>query len=231
MIYITGDVHGPIDIHKFSKSNFIEGTYLTKNDYIIVCGDFGLIWDNNKEELYWRKWLEHKPWITLFIDGNHENFDLLDSFKLRKWHGGLVRPISDSVIYLIRGQIYSIEGRTFFTMGGASSHDKWARKEGKSWWPRELPSVDECYSALDKLKSYNNKVDYIITHCASKRVQNEIDPYFENDSLTNFFDTCIENDIIFKHWYFGHYHIDRIIDDKHTALYDNIIKIGETVYK
>lgn len=80
MIYITGDTHIPIDIHKLSTSNFGEQKVLTKEDVVIICGDFGGVWDNSKEEMYWRKWLDDKSFTTLFVDGNHENFPLLYKF-------------------------------------------------------------------------------------------------------------------------------------------------------
>ena len=44
-IYVTGDTHQSIDIHKLTTSNFPEQKELTKNDYVIICGDFGLLWN------------------------------------------------------------------------------------------------------------------------------------------------------------------------------------------
>lgn len=43
MIYVTGDTHGVIDIGKLGFKNFPEGKNLTKNDYVIICGDFGFV--------------------------------------------------------------------------------------------------------------------------------------------------------------------------------------------
>ena len=40
MIYITGDTHCPFDISKFKPHYFPEGQTLTKEDYVIICGDF-----------------------------------------------------------------------------------------------------------------------------------------------------------------------------------------------
>ena len=70
-IYITGDTHG--DFRRFSADNFPEGKTLTKKDYVIICGDFGGIWDvkeSSPQEKYWLDWLDRKPWTTLFVDGN-----------------------------------------------------------------------------------------------------------------------------------------------------------------
>ena len=68
-IFITGDTHGSINISKLNSKNFPEGNNLTKNDYVIICGDFGLVWNNNGEDHLWRRWLDDKPWTTLFVDG------------------------------------------------------------------------------------------------------------------------------------------------------------------
>ena len=134
MIHITGDIHGTISVNKrLNTRNFPQQKQLTKNDYVIIAGDFGLIWDGSKEDQYWLKWLNKtKPFTTLFIDGNHENFDLLEEYPVEIWNGGKVHRINDSVIHLMRGQVFEIEGKKIFTFGGAASHDKEYRKEGKS---------------------------------------------------------------------------------------------------
>ena len=45
MIYITGDTHG--DIKRFKTRSAKK---LTKDDILIVCGDFGFLWDESKKE-------------------------------------------------------------------------------------------------------------------------------------------------------------------------------------
>lgn len=102
-IFITGNTHQGIDIGKLSTRLFVEQKKLTKEDFLIICGDVGLLWNNSKEELFWRKWMADKNFTTLFIDGNHENFNLLYDFPLKKWNGGWVRFINDSLIHLSRG--------------------------------------------------------------------------------------------------------------------------------
>lgn len=39
MIYITGDCHG--NFERFNASIFPEQNEMTKEDYVIICGDFG----------------------------------------------------------------------------------------------------------------------------------------------------------------------------------------------
>ena len=226
MIYITGDTHGPIDIHKLNKRCF-DDTNLTKDDYLIICGDFGLVWDNSPEEKYWLDWLNDKNYTTLFIDGNHENHPLLNSYPEEIWNGGKVNKIRDSVLHLMRGQIFTIDSRTFFTMGGAASVDKDWRTPGKSWWTEEMPNKEEYTEAIQNLRLFNHQVDYIITHTAPTSIVNQLIPEIKPpDQLTNFLE-AIKIGTKYKHWYFGHFHGDRDIDEKHTLLYYNIIPLEE----
>ena len=96
---------------------------LSREDFMIICGDFGLIWEDCEEERNWLKWLEDRPWTTLWIDGNHENFDRLKSFSIEKWNGGLIQKITPHIFHLCRGQVFQIEGYRIFAMGGGESHD------------------------------------------------------------------------------------------------------------
>ena len=125
MIYLTGDTHG--DFRRFSTRVFPEQKQMTKDDYVIILGDFAGIWSTDPEdsmEKYWLNWLEkEKPYTTLFIDGNHENYDRLCQYPVREWNGGKVHEIQPSVLHLMRGQIFRLCGKTFFTFGGARSHD------------------------------------------------------------------------------------------------------------
>ena len=94
-VLITGDVHGTHDIHKLrnlKKDCELGRINLTKKDYVIVCGDFGLLWNNpylteyygektthinscpqdtnwNSEELQLLEWYNNCSWTTLFVDG------------------------------------------------------------------------------------------------------------------------------------------------------------------
>lgn len=87
MIYITGDTHGNW-MCRLRMSSFPEQEGMTKKDYIIICGDFG-IWDNSKREKFNLDWLDSRPFTTLFVSGNHENYDILDSLPVDEWHGGM----------------------------------------------------------------------------------------------------------------------------------------------
>lgn len=44
MIWFTGDLHGSQDIHKLAGKNFQQGRGTSRDDFVVVCGDFGLVW-------------------------------------------------------------------------------------------------------------------------------------------------------------------------------------------
>ena len=94
-----------------------------REDYVIVTGDFGGLWDGSPKDPILVGLLEEKPFTTLFVDGNHENFDLLNALPERPWNGGRVHVVREHILHLMRGQVFTFGGLTWFTMGGASSHD------------------------------------------------------------------------------------------------------------
>lgn len=251
MIYITGDTHG--DFNRFGPDIFPEQKEMTKDDYVIICGDFGGIWDigdGSKEENIILDWLEDKPFTTLFVDGNHENFDRLNAFPVEEWNGGKVHKIRDSIIHLMRGQVFSIDGKSFFTFGGASSHDisggvlnpfdpdylekkedldrGWLpyRIEHISWWKEELPNDIEMSEGWNNLSVHNNKVDFIVTHCCSSSTQILLGgARYTPDILTTYLEE-IRQKVDFKKWFFGHYHDNKNVNAQEILLYEQIIRIA-----
>ena len=166
----------------------------------------------------------------LFIDGNHENFDKLNSYPVETWNGGKVHKLHHNLIYLMRGEIYVICGLKFFTFGGGYSLDKYRRQEGLSWWSQEMPSEDEYRNAEVNLQKVNYEVDYIITHTApsesvyylstirSLGIKNDV---IEELPLTTFLDG-IQQRVSYKHWYFGHFHVDVDLWRNQTAILSSV---------
>ena len=139
MIYITGDCHG--NFERFNIENFPEQKEMTKDDYVIICGDFGF-WTPSKEREDTLNELDRRPFTTLFVDGNHEDFDELNSFPVTMWHGGKAHQVRNSVIHLMRGQVFRIAEKTCFTFGGAASHDI----QGGIY---EVKDADKCLKKLN----------------------------------------------------------------------------------
>ena len=121
MIYVTGDCHG--NFARFEQKHFPEQANMTKDDTVIITGDFGGVWFGDSRDDETLDWLERLPFTLVFVCGNHENYDALERYPVVEWHGGKVHHIRPHVLHLMRGQIFELEGHRFFTMGGAKSHD------------------------------------------------------------------------------------------------------------
>ena len=244
MIFLTGDTHG--DFTRFSSGSFPEQRDMNKDDLMLICGDFGGLWDGSRREAYWLDWLEDKPFTTLFVSGNHENYDLLSRCPVEMWKGGRVQAVRPSVLHLMRGQVFQLGGRRVFTMGGASSHDMadgildpaapdfraqrrrlnarraLYRIDGRTWWKEELPSGEEYQEAEKNLNACGRQVDWIASHCCPSSVEEAIGSGYRHDALTGYFETLKET-CQFRHWFFGHYHDNRILQGKYVLLYEQII--------
>jgi hypothetical protein len=107
----------------------------------------------NWNHLKGKYWFNSQPWTTLFIDGNHENFNRLfsEEFSEIDMFGDKVKKISDSIFYLQRGRVYKIDGKTFFTFGGGESIDKNSRLINIDWWSQEIPNYYEMDNAIEHL--------------------------------------------------------------------------------
>lgn len=250
MIYLTGDIHG--NPGRLNRVSFPEQREMTKDDYVIILGDFGLIWDwagESAQEKYWLDWLEDKPFTTLFVDGNHECFERLNAYSVKEWNGGKVHEIRPSVLHLMRGEVFDLQGLKFFAFGGASSHDikdgildpiedkekikewrndyyKMFRINKRSWWKEELPSEEEMSNGIKNLELNNYKVDFILTHSPSASVIALLGSgFYKQDYLTEYLEE-IRVKADYKKWFAGHMHINRAVNDKDLLLYEQIIRIA-----
>lgn len=154
-----------------------------------------------------------------------------------------------NVLHLMRGQVFDFGGLAWFTMGGAASHDiqdgvldpaapdfehrYWLmrrmrsmfRVKGVSWWAEEMPSQAEYQEALANLERVNWTVDCVLTHCAPSGVVQKINPSYGTDELTDFLE-MVSQRCKFAYWFFGHYHENRIIDQKYILQWEKISELS-----
>lgn len=231
-VFVTGDVHGVAEYgaSRFSSRAWPLGRMLTRDDTVIVAGDFGFIWSGSNTDKYWLDWFESKPWTTCFVDGNHENHHLLAGLPIREWNGGLVHEARPHVLHLMRGEVFDIAGNTVLAMGGAASHDRQWRREGKTWWPEEMPSESEMKRCRASLDCVGWKVDYVVTHEAPSDLADELcmecNREFYDDSLQAFLGE-LDGRLDYRAWFFGHYHGDKWCDAKHRLIYRDIVPIED----
>lgn len=250
MIFVTGDCHIPIDYDKlFTFNKWIKDQNITEEVYLIVCGDFGLLWDGGlRDSTYINKLTKELDYTILWIDGNHENFDLIKTYTISEMFGGKVQSITPKIHRLRRGEIYSIEGNNILTIGGAGSIDKAIRTEGISWW------ADENITRLDMLNFRTNisknhtSIDYIITHECPSHITRHIsllctgnEDKFIIDQNNKYMDEISDKGLGQKIWYFGHYHMDKTFEDfqilpdgeenvtsTYRVLFNEIVRLGDT---
>ena len=246
-VWITGDTHG--DFKRLTAEAFPQQNGMGREDYVLICGDFGGVWNGEPQDSAVLDALEAKPFTTLFICGNHENYDELLTYPVTEWHGGQVHRIREHVLHLMRGQIFEIDGHTFFTMGGARSVDIWDglldpeepdfekkywelqqrnaffRVKHLNWWEQELPAAEEIAEARRNLKFVDSRVDFMITHCAPDSIQSIITGgYARSDVLTRFLEE-LKDTVDFRYWFFGHYHREAVVQKRFILLYERVLPL------
>ena len=88
MLFVSGDTHGVEDVivgpwglitggvKRFSTKNFPQQKGLGREDFLALAGDFGLPFSDppTAEERHYLRWMEERPFSTVFVPGNHENY-------------------------------------------------------------------------------------------------------------------------------------------------------------
>lgn len=227
--FVLGDMHGGQAGDTEKLKGF--GKELSKDDVVINLGDFGFIWYHDKhpkrkKDDAYLKWLSSQNYTFAFVDGNHENFDLINNSPIVEKWCGKVNEVYPGIYRLRRGEIYNINGKSIFVLGGAMSNpnQKEGNYEGKGkfkkeklqkvWWEQEIPSKEEFEYSLNNLKKHNFKVDFILTHtCASETIKDifhktgTADYNRLSDPVSIFLDSVLDK-VEFKEWHFGHHHQD-----------------------
>lgn len=217
MIFVTGDIHG--EKHRFKE---IAKSKIKKRDTLIVCGDFGFVWNGSKKEAKLLKWIGKRKYNVVFVDGFNDNLTLLNKYPIEEWNGGKTRHISGKLRMLMRGEVFQIDGKTIFAFGGGDSID---REVDSTTETDKLPTAEEMNRAIENLKNVNNKVDYIITHDAPTKVKLFINmDNHEVNHLHAFLET-VSKSVSFKNWFFGKYHHNKMIPPCYHMLFTDTIKL------
>ncbi len=219
MIYITGDTHG--DITRFKQFKAVFPKY---RHHLLVCGDFGFVWDGSEQEKRRLAKLERLNCNILFVEGTHDNLDLLSNYPLEQFCGGKVRRIAKNVYWMQRGELYTIEDRTVFAMGGGESSDADERQEGVNWWRAELPSLAEIESARQTIAAAKDGVDIVVTHHNPRLELGLIDEQRQTVNALGVFLADVARNVRYRHWYFGMDHVDKTISPRMTAVFEKMIR-------
>lgn len=230
MIYVTGDTHG--DLERFHSKAIRR---LKKQDTLIVLGDFGFVWNGSRKEKRALKWLSRRRYCILFLDGSHENFDLLDTYPEENFAGGKARKLAPNIFWLQRGEVYTLEEKKLFAFGGADSMDKEARVEGETWFAAEVPTPTQYRHALKNLEQVHNRVDYVLTHDAPARLIDFLhlskdSVLYETNQLEIFLNE-LYGTLEYEKWVFGRYHKDQKLGSKAAAMFSTVLPLNPAKQK
>lgn len=227
-IFITGDMHGTFS----PLFGLREHQALFPADILLIAGDAGYVWDEDYpcrvetlEQLF--------PGTVAFIDGNHENHDLLNRLEAQIWNGGRVHRVGERVYHLLRGEVYDLCGHCVFAFGGARSTDRDQREEGVSWWPGEEPSAAELAYGERQLRGHLKRIQYVITHESPLSArdalsrQKRIDPDYRLPAVLEDWYRTVSRGPAFRKWYFGHMHRDQAVAPDLREIHSNILLLGE----
>lgn len=73
-------------------------------------------------------------------------------------------------------------------------------------------------------------MDYVLSHTAPQHILRHMgySPDVRDQELCGYLD-WLNDQLRFRHWYFGHFHEDRTVDGCHTCLNQRMIALGETI--
>ena len=234
-VFVTGDTHGLMDFGKLKR--FCASVELDRSDYIIIAGDCGVLWSQELKDEYVAEF-EALGVTILFIDGNHENFDMLKALPVTTLLGGKVHKVSENIYHLMRGEVFSVCGKTILCLGGGESNDMASRVEHKTWWSDERISQSDYDSAIASLERVKNTVDIVISHLPPSSILPLIEedltccgealPWYMEPKLiprvSNDYLQKLANLVNYNQWYFGHIHLD-ISFGNFIGVYDRVIEL------
>ncbi|MBQ3141141.1 MAG: metallophosphoesterase [Clostridia bacterium] len=220
MIFATGDMHG--DYKKLKKAI----KRCKKGDFLLICGDFGFLWDGTPAEKKTLTRIGKSKVRVCFVDGSNENFDLLAKYPVQEFCGGKASNISGNLWYLRRGEVYLMEDRSIFCFGGAKSDDAETKQAGGHWYAEEMPNIEQMQNGYDNLKRHHFKVDCLLTHQPSGSIYASLeDSTIDCDGLQVYLDE-INREVDYKVWVFGRLHRDRRITYKHFAVFGDVLPLN-----
>jgi hypothetical protein len=146
-VALAGDWHGN---RRWARARIAE---VANNDVALILhlGDFG-IWPDASGRVYIDQLEEACTthgvgiWVT---PGNHEDWGSLTRMWADPARAGRPLQVSEHIAILPRGHRFTLEGRSFVSLGGAPSVDLEYRERNKDWWAQEAITTDDVASVVD----------------------------------------------------------------------------------
>lgn len=237
-VFVRGDTHGDFDF----LPEFCLEKNTTAQDLLIILGDAGINYygPTQKKEMKLKSFLREQPITLLCVRGNHEDrpedrpeyslkdVGIGDAVYTNEW--------VPNVWFAKDGGEYNINGMKCLTVGGAYSVDKFYRiSNGWKWVANEMLNSDEIAEVLDVC--YHQQYDHVFTHTCPLEWQ-PTDLFLkglDQNSIPKNMERAlsqVERYCEYKHWWFGHFHDDRmdcIGDGKVHMLFNQIVEITNEI--
>jgi UDP-2,3-diacylglucosamine pyrophosphatase LpxH len=210
MMIIIGDVHG-----EFEKLKQIIDNQGILNRNFIQVGDFGLGFDSYEADVAalfdLNNYFEKRGSKLFIIRGNHDNPAFWKQGDLISLHS--LKLVKDYTVL-------NIEGKNILFIGGGISVNRILLKDGVNYWNDEYVVTDE-----NKL-TFSDDIDITVTHVAPVKFWPKEHTFMTTQFLLKeqasgktlsadlweertFMDKVLLR-LCPKHWFYGHYHSNRI---------------------
>ena len=167
----------------------------------------------------------------MFVDGVHDNLNLLKEYETSEWNGGKVKTISGKLRYLCRGEVFTVEDQTIFAFGGGENLEALeasSQHYSAQWWDLQLPSPEQIENAKENLKKVNNTIDYIVTHQCSRQAKQLLTMEDDEANVLDTFFNEVRSECDYKGWFFGNYHLDKVLPPKEMAVFQRVIPLKDS---
>lgn len=224
-VYLTGDIHGDA-IARFSKRRnpvIYDTLKIDKTDVVVVLGDCGIVdWPKFERQCdYQCNWLNDRPWTTILLYGNHDNYDAIKKYPVVKKFNGHLRQVRRRIFAVDFPTVLTLQGKKCLLIPGAQSHDcstyfyPWqkreqanCRKKGifyrtiyENWWPNE--TIDMSIVQSMRRTHQLDDVEIVMTHECP-----DFFPHLDMPRVTgqSFLGTLAAQLDSFTTWFHGHMH-------------------------
>ena len=235
--FLTGDCHG--DFTRFYKLN--QAVPEGETWGVIILGDAGFNFWLSKSEQKMKKRIAYSyPNLVFYcVRGNHEErpenlLDIAYIFDENVGNTIMMQPDFPYIRYFIDGEVYNINSKKTLVIGGSYSVDKWHRLERQAkggyggWFKDEQLTKEEMLQITEK--SRDQYFDLVLAHTCplSYQPRDLFLSCVNQNTVDNSMELWLEeliNQIDFKYFLFGHYHADRVINNKFHMLYYDILPL------
>lgn len=241
-VFITGDKHGDYSELETKLTRYKA----TKQDVVIILGDHGTLYYEDRSAERKKKWLNDLPATFICIRGNHDHrpdcaaysHKLIDVNEPTHAGSFYIDEKYPNILYTKEYGWYRFGTKRVFVIGGAFSVDKYKRVKmqeagftGYLWFSDEQLYPRERDDAQCQLVKEAQGEFYVMSHTVPMKYvpRDTFMPNVDQKTVDNTMEwwlNDLEDGLSYQKWYCGHWHIDRT-QDKVEFLYECVMLFDE----